>query len=147
MARHQQAAPVPAARRPAPRSAPRAPEPAYDTNLGGDVVGRDVVGDGMEVQRVDIGSHTSRNSVMNEPAVTEEELSVNYGPPVKKYEVLNGGRVQTAKNGQRTYLPVGKIIDTLNYDVPLMRQQGIKLRELSAEEIAPQTEAADEFGE
>lgn len=60
-------------------------------------------------------------------AVTDEDLE-NKGPPVERWEVVKGGTVQTAVNGQRARLVNGKVIDSLNYDIPLIRRQGIELR-------------------
>lgn len=49
-------------------------------------------------------------------------------PKVKRYEVTNAGRVMN--RGQPVAMKPGKIVDTLNYDVPTLQKQGLQMREL-----------------
>lgn len=66
------------------------------------------------------------------------------GPRPKRYRVLNGGHITW--NGNRTVMRAGKEIDSLNYDVTKLRQQGIKLEEIIPEpvEVAEPPAAAPE---
>ncbi len=66
------------------------------------------------------------------PAVDYDELEENPGPPVKRFRVLKGGRVQTQRNGQRTLVNTGKELDELNFDIQLMRQQGVEFEEIAS---------------
>lgn len=63
------------------------------------------------------------------------------GPKVKRFRAMNDKRVQTQRNGGRTMIVVGKELDELNYDIKLMREQGLKLEEIT--DAAPKLE--DEF--
>lgn len=65
------------------------------------------------------------------PAFDPEELEDNPGPPVRRFRVLKGGRVQTQRNGQRTFVNTGKELDELNFDIALMRQQGVEFEEIA----------------
>jgi hypothetical protein len=75
-----------------------------------------------------------RDGMQNAPAVdfATIEQEAKLGPPVKRYRVLKGGSVQTSPNSNRTFVKAGKEIDELNFDIRLMKQQGIELEELSA---------------
>lgn len=75
-----------------------------------------------------------RDGTLNPPAVDLDtiEQEAQLGPPVKRYRVIKGGRVQTQQNGNRTMVIPGKEIDELNFDIRLMKQQGIELEELAA---------------
>lgn len=53
------------------------------------------------------------------------------GPKVRRFRALNDKRVQTQRNGGRTMIVTGKEMDELNYDIELMRQQGLKLEEIT----------------
>lgn len=73
------------------------------------------------------------DGVLKPPAVdlrTVDQESKR-GPKVKRFRALNDKRVQTQRNGGRTMIVIGKEIDELNYDVPLMRSQGLKLEEIT----------------
>jgi hypothetical protein len=86
-------------------------------------------GDNIEqISPTDILGH---DGVIKGAAVSEEELS-DPGPPVERWEVVKGGNVQTTLNGQRARLVVGKVIDSLNYDIALVRRQGVELRAVDA---------------
>ena len=57
-------------------------------------------------------------------------------PPaaVKKfYRITRGGMVR-AETGHRTRMHDGKIVDTANYNLERLRQQGIKMEEVSEED-------------
>lgn len=66
------------------------------------------------------------------PAVDYEDIEENPGPPVLRYRVVKGGRVQTQRNGQRTLVNAGKELDGLNFDIALMRTQGIEFEEIAS---------------
>lgn len=72
-------------------------------------------------------------SVLRDPAVdlrtVDDEAS--RGPKVRRFRALNEKRVQTQRNGGRTLIVVGKELDELNYNVPLMRSQGLKLLDIT----------------
>lgn len=53
------------------------------------------------------------------------------GPIVKHYVVTRGGPV-LMRGGYRTRLNEGKELDSLNFDIPKLTQQGIHLKEISA---------------
>lgn len=78
-------------------------------------------------------AHLNTDGQERPPAVDLDELADNPGPPVKRYRVIRGGRVQTSKNGLRTTLNEGKEIDANNYDIGLLKSQGVKLEEISLE--------------
>jgi hypothetical protein len=52
-------------------------------------------------------------------------------PKAKKYRVLNGGMITW--RGNRTPMKAGKIIDSVQYDIPSLRSQGIKMEEVTEE--------------
>lgn len=60
-----------------------------------------------------IGDATSKSK----PTVEEIQIP--------KYRVLNGGRIKGTCGS--THIAPGKIVDPLNYDIDLLKQQGIKL--------------------
>jgi hypothetical protein len=55
------------------------------------------------------------------------------GPKVEYFRVTRGGFVQSP-GGVRSMLREGKEIDTLNYDVNRLRQQGIRMERIQPEE-------------
>lgn len=70
--------------------------------------------------------------------VTEEDLAKEGGDPIRRFEVLETKVVSTGSgvhgSGYRTKMNAGKVIDSLNFDVELLKKQGLKLRELGPEE-------------
>jgi len=57
----------------------------------------------------------------------DREASV---PPPKYYRVVKGGMV--LENGFRTRMTEGKELDSLNYDIRRLQQQGIRVEEIQA---------------
>lgn len=90
------------------------------------------------IEEEEIRDIASRDGAYMAPAVDFDDLEeqAQIGPPVHRYEVINGGRVQTQRNGQRTVVIAGKVCDDLNFDIALMRQQGIKFRDVTDEPLA-----------
>lgn len=80
----------------------------------------------LPVKHVDLSRDGSERE-LNKPIQARE---VN--APVQKFLVTRGGTV--VGTAGRTTLREGKIVDTLNYDVNKLKQQGILLRPLSADE-------------
>lgn len=71
------------------------------------------------------------------PAVDFDDVLENPGPAVRRYRVtsvLADGRVQTSINGLRTTLRVGKEIDENNFDINLLKRQGVKLEEIALDQ-------------
>lgn len=85
-----------------------------------------------EDQMVNPGEMQLADGTEKEPAVDREEIAQNPGPPVRRYRVVRGGRVQTQRNGQRTLVNTGKVLDENNFDISLMREQGVELEELAS---------------
>ncbi len=89
-----------------------------------------------EIEEVDITSIRERDGGETEPAVDfadlEEQAAI--GPKVRTYIVTRGGRVQTQTNGQRTLVHAGKPLDDLNFDIALMRRQGIEFEETNLDQ-------------
>ncbi len=110
--------------------APRVPQSATVTK-GTETITTLANGDIEEVTLDDIAS---RDGGECEPAVDFDDLAeqAKIGPPVKHYIVTRGGRVQTNANGQRATISQGKQLDDLNFDIQLMRRQGIEMREVQA---------------
>lgn len=67
------------------------------------------------------------------PAYTDEDLAKEGGAPVERYEVLETKTITTG-NGYRSAVNAGKIVDTLNFDISLLKKQNVKLRRLDPEE-------------
>lgn len=62
-----------------------------------------------------------------EPIFSSVDIEDNASEPrAKKFLVLADR--QLSQKGQRFTLRAGKIIDEANYDIPLLRRQGVKLR-------------------
>ena len=57
------------------------------------------------------------------------------GPKPKRWRVLNGGLI--VHGGMKTVLRAGKEIDDSNYDLRMLRKQGIRLEEIVDEESLP----------
>lgn len=85
------------------------------------------------IEEVEIRNIASRDGGETAPAVDFDDLEEqkNIGPKVHRYTVIRGGRVQTQVNGPRTVIQVGKPIDDLNFDIQLMKRQGIQLEEVT----------------
>lgn len=65
-------------------------------------------------------------SVVVADATSKNKSDSKAAPEVRRYVVVQGGSV--LENGFRTTLRVGKVIDSLNYDVKRLQQQGIRLQ-------------------
>jgi hypothetical protein len=140
MTRTNRTATAPAPR--APHSAPApiaAPKRSQNRHLSGaaskdneDVTPLENDPDVLSDKNIINPAHLNTDGQEKPPAVDYEDIAENPGPPVKRYLVVKGGRVQTQPNGLRTTLNEGKEIDELNYDIKLLKSQGVKLDELNA---------------
>lgn len=75
--------------------------------------------------------------VSNESAVVADATRKNPVTPVKApdvqyYRVIKGGPIQAA--GYRSVLREGKEIDSVNYDIRALQQQGIRLERVAPED-------------
>ncbi len=57
-------------------------------------------------------------------------------PPIPKFVVENEKPKNCSGHGYRFTLQPGKIVDATNYNIAELKRQGVKLRELSLEELA-----------
>ena len=115
--------------------APAQPAAKTEENDRGEVI--QVLASGTP-EEVDVAGIKSRDGAETAPAVDLDSVDDQpaYGPPVTQYVVLKGGRVQSAVNAPRAVVPAGKIIDDLNYDIKLLRRQGVQVREATAEDLS-----------
>ncbi len=76
----------------------------------------------------------SRPAVLVDSAVTDEELQQNadVAPTVLRFVVEADKEVGI--NGHRSKLRAGKIVDSLNYDIPKLRVAGVRLRPATPED-------------
>jgi hypothetical protein len=78
------------------------------------------------VQAEDLGN---RDGMVAGTAV-DEEPEKKRGPEVLRY-IITREAPFTDRNGNRVRLNVGKVIDTLNYDVKMLLRQGVRMRALA----------------
>lgn len=136
MTRTSRTAPATPSKPTAPPNAIAAPRRSQNAHLGGKNADNEeittlendpsVLGDDNMIDP----SQLRTDGQLKPPAVDYDDLVENPGPPVKRYVVVKGGRVQTSMNGLRTQLNEGKELDALNYDIELLKRQGVKLEEL-----------------
>lgn len=116
--------PAPQAQTAAPRTrAPRTPDPAKQEHI--QTLDSSNPLDPNNVPEPDL--YTRDGEIKDINTFDPEVDGTNEGPPVERFTVVKGGMVQTEVNSIRARLAPGKIIDGLNYNIPLLRKQGVEL--------------------
>ena len=77
----------------------------------------------------------SSGQVLSDPARTFKQLEPRVGPKVRRYRVRNGGAFMMGS--VRVTLRAGKEITDTNYDVAMLKRNGILLDEVREDEGAP----------
>ena len=86
-----------------------------------------------------VQQHPAEGTTMREGTMDGFEKPLNKpvadkpSPKVEKFVVTKGGII--VANGARTRMGEGKVIDTLNYDIKKLKQQGIKIRPATEDDV------------